>query len=192
MSRRGWLLLALLAIACQRGARDDAHSRVQPAKDTISVARDASREAVFRDTLRVESTAGGRIFDLRMPGQRDSLRAVIAKERALWRASGPRDYRFLLRVSCFCPGPKGWLLMEVRGGQLVQASDSAGNSIALTDWNTFSVDKMFDTLEGWVGRNGSVEVLFDPRWHFPARVRTVAFPGPDAWSLTEARAFRPI
>ena len=178
------LALGVLAVAChRRAATDNAAARVEPVRDTTQV-------KVFRDTLRVESSSGARSFDLRKTGQRDSLRAAIKKERDLWRARGPRDYQFLLRVSCFCPGQKGWLLMEVKDRRLVRASDSNGKSVALTDWNTLSVDALFDHLEGWVGRNGSVEVVFDPRWHFPARVRTTTFPGPDQWSNTETRAFQ--
>lgn len=184
MRRHGQLLmLGLLAIAChRRAARDNSEARVEP----------VVRDTVFRDTLREQSASGARGFDLRRPGQRDSLRAAIRKERALWAARGPRDYQFLLRVSCFCPGQKGWLLMEVRDRRLVRASDSNGKPVALADWNTFSVDGLFDHLEGWVGRNGSVEVMFDPRWHFPSRIRSTAFPGPDTWSNMETSAFQPL
>jgi len=182
------LILVLLAVACHRGGAKDG---VEPAvKDTVSVVRDTTQVRVFRDTLGNESSSGARAFDLRKPGQRDSLRAAIRKERALWGSRGPRDYQFLLRVSCFCPGQKGWLLMEVRDRRLVRALDSNGRPVALTDWNTFSMDGLFDHLESWVGRNGSVEVVFDLRWHFPARVRTTTFPGPDAWSNMETRAFQ--
>ena len=60
------------------------------------------------------------------------------------------------------------------------------------DWNTFSIDQFFDSLEGSLDRTGTVLVNFDPRWHFPTYVRSVALPGPDAWSIVEARALRPI
>jgi hypothetical protein len=59
------------------------------------------------------------------------------------------------------------------------------------DWNTFSIDKMFDNLEQWVERDASVQIAFDPRWHFPTYISTVARPGPDTWGLTEARGFLP-
>jgi hypothetical protein len=148
--------------------------------------------ALFADTGRTVNFPEGRKFDLRTPGQRDSLHALLRKERELWRASGPRDYRFLLRVGCFCPGPRGWLLMEVRGSQLVRAWERTGKPVPFSDWNTFSVDGFFDNLERSVDRNGMVQINFDPRWHFPSYVHTVALPGPDMWATYEARGLRPI
>jgi hypothetical protein len=138
------------------------------------------------------SAARGRTFKLRDPGQRDSLRATLKKERALWRANNLRDYQFLLRVGCFCPGTKGWLMMDVRGSRLIRASDSAGKSVPLTNWNTLSVDGLFDDLEEKVDIDGVVQVAFDPRWHFPTYVSTVRLPGPDTWGIIEARGFRTI
>lgn len=138
------------------------------------------------------SIPDARTFKLRTPGQRDSLRATLGKERALWRATSPRDYQFLLRVQCFCPGRQGWLLMEVRRGELLRAWDTAGKSVALTSWNTVSIDGLFDNLERQVDVDGEVQVGFDPRWHFPAYVRTIALPGPDTWTIIEARGLRPI
>ena len=83
-------------------------------------------------------------------------------------------------------------MMEVRSGQPLRAWDRAGKSAALTDWNTFSIDGLYDNLERSMDREGEVQIAFDPRWHFPKYVRTRALPGPDAWSITEVRGFRPI
>jgi hypothetical protein len=82
-------------------------------------------------------------------------------------------------------------LIEARNGQPLRAWDKSGRSVALADWNTFSIDAFYDNLERTVDRDGEVQIAFDPQWHFPRYVRTVALPGPDAWSITEARAFRP-
>ncbi len=82
--------------------------------------------------------------------------------------------------------------MEVRSGQLSRAWDVAGKPVALSDWNTFSIDTLFDMLERSAGMDGVVQVAFDPRWHFPADVRTVRLPGPDAWTVIDARGFRPL
>lgn len=136
--------------------------------------------------------AGAREFPLRRPGQRDSLRASLRREREQWRAYKPRDYQYLLRVDCFCPGRRGWLLIEVRDGHPLRAWDTAGKPAALSDWNTFSIDGLFDMLQRAVNMDGVVQVAFDPRWHFPADVRTVRFPGPDAWTIIDARGFRPL
>ena len=152
---------------------------------------DTSVVSIFRDTgsTRIFSAEGQ---SFKLPAQRQSLHALLKKERALWQAGKPRDYRFLLRVGCFCPGTRGWLLIEVRSGQPLRAWDRTGKSAALTDWNTFSIDGLFDNLERTAGINGQVQIAFDPRWHLPRYVTTTVLPGPDTWSITEVRGLRPI
>jgi hypothetical protein len=147
--------------------------------------------AYFKDTgLVAVFSSKARTFRLRTRGQRDSLRATLRKERALWRAKRPRDYRFLLRVGCFCPGVRGWLLMDVRKNQPLRVWDRTGTAVALTDWNMFSIDELFDNLERSIDHYGTVQIAFDPRWHFPAYVHTAALPGPDMWAVIDARALR--
>jgi metallo-beta-lactamase class B len=152
---------------------------------------DTSIVAIFKDSgsARVFSAEGQ---SFRVPEQRQALRALLKKERDLWQAGKPRDYRFLLRVGCFCPGPRGWLAIEARSGQPLRAWDRTGKSAALSDWNTFSIDGLYDNLERTTDRNAVVQIAFDPRWHFPRYVRTTVLPGPDAWSITEVRALRPV
>jgi uncharacterized protein DUF6174 len=195
--------LGLFSVACHRSAAVQRNEVGRVVKDTTSVAR------VVKDTARVgpatdtgvivffKDTAPVRIFfpeaqtfKLQTTGQRQSLRAMVRKERELWRASKPREYQFLLRVGCFCPGTRGWLLMEVRSNQPLRAWDRTGKSAPLSDWNTFSIDGLYDNLERSADINGEVQLAFDPRWHFPTYVRTVVLPGPDAWSIIEARALR--
>ena len=148
--------------------------------------------AYFKDTTVVAvSPSRARRFDLRTPARRESLHAVLRRERARWRAKRPRDYRFLLHVSCFCPGVRGWLLMDVRKNQPLRAWDTSGKTVPISEWNMFSIDGLFDDEERSIDRVGLVEIAFDPRWHFPAYVRSVALPGPDAWSIIDARALRP-
>jgi hypothetical protein len=152
---------------------------------------DTSVAAIFKDTgsTRLFPAEGQRF---KLPAQRQSLRALLKKERELWQAGRPRGYRFLLQVGCFCPGTRGWQLMEVRSGQPLRAWDRAGQAAPLTDWNTFSIDGLFDDLERSTDRNAQVQIAFDPRWHFPRYVHTAMVPGPDAWSITEVRGFRPV
>lgn len=149
--------------------------------------------ASFRDTAIASVTfADARTFELRRSGQREALRTALRTERALWRSLNPRDYQYLLKVDCFCPGRRGWLLMEVRENQPLRAWDNAGKAAALTDWNTFSIEALFEMLERAVNMDGVVQVGFDRRWHFPANVRTIRLPGPDAWTIIDARGFRPV
>jgi Family of unknown function (DUF6174) len=189
--------LGVLLAGCHKAARVQRNGDVAPVlKGTatiVSPLTDPTVIALFRDTAGASVfPAEGQIFKLQTPAQRQSLRATIRKERELWQAGKPRDYRYLLRVGCFCPGTRGWLLLEVRSGQPLRAWDGTGKSVGLTDWNTVSIDGLYDNLERSADITGEVQIAFDPRWHFPRYVRSVTLPGPDAWSITEARALRPI
>lgn len=191
------LVLGVFPVACHKSARVQSNASVGPViRDTAGVVApvtDTSVVALFKDTAVVSVfSAEGQTFKLQTPGQRQSLHATLRKERELWQAGKPRDYKFLLRVGCFCPGSRGWLLIEVRSSQPLRAWDRAGKSAALTDWNTFSIDVLYDNLERSADNDGKVQIAFDPRWHFPTYVRTVALPGPDAWSIIEVRGLRPI
>jgi uncharacterized protein DUF6174 len=185
------LMLTCLIIACHRGVPETS----TPAKNVRPgrIAQDtAGLLAFFNDTGHVVTFPEAQSFNLQMPGQRDSLRTALRSERALWRANSLSDYRFLLRTGCFCPGRRGWLLIEVRTGQALRAWDRAGRSAPLSDWDTFSIDGLFDMLERSADRDAAVQVSFDPRWHFPSYVYTRALPGPDMWGIIEARGFRPF
>jgi hypothetical protein len=138
------------------------------------------------------ASEGSRTFNLQTPGQRDSLRAHIKRQREMWRAGGTPNYHFLLRASCFCPGQQGWVLLEVRGGQAVRVWDRGGKPAPLTESNNYSIDALFDLLEQDAGRVDVVAVGFDDRWHYPTYIRTDARLGlPDDWGIIEARGFRP-
>lgn len=175
------IALACLPLACQRPVPVKQDPPVPP---VVSVRADSG--------LLRESPTEPRSLNFRTPEERDSLRAVLRRERDLWRGSAPRNYRFELNVACFCPGVRGWLTMEVRSGQPLRAFDQAGKAVPITDWNTYSIDGLFDHVEGFVDRRASVRVGFDPRWHFPAYVSASFRPGPDMWSVIEARGLRPI
>src|SRR5688500_11195221 len=93
----GVIMPGSLAWACHQSASVQRDADVRPVvTDTVA--------ARFRDTSLVSVSAEAGVSPLRTPAQRDSLLALLRKERALWRATSPRDYRFLLRVGCFCPG----------------------------------------------------------------------------------------
>jgi hypothetical protein len=184
----GWLAFGFLSVACRRTTPVQRNADVTPVvKDTAGVI------GPFKEpTLTSAPFPEARRFELQAAGQRDSLRATLRKERALWRANNLRDYWFMLRVRCFCPGVRGWLMMEVRSSKLVRAWDSTGKVVAINAWNTRSIDGLFDNLERTADIDGIVQVAFDPRWHFPAYVSTVVLPGPDRWSIIEALGLRPI
>ena len=193
----GLLVLGVFSVACHKKPPVQHNADVRETRDTVRVVvpvtvtiTDASVIPLFKDT------AGAGVFaaegqTFKLPAERTALRATIKKERELWQARKPRDYKFLLRVGCFCPGTRGWLLMEVRDSKLVRAWDRTGKSVPLTDWNTLSIDGLYDSLDRSTDINGQVQIAFDPRWRFPRFVHTVVAPGPDAWSTIEVRGFRP-
>ena len=201
MNRYTFALVVLVIVAgCHRArvaqSPDPPHQGPNPdslrqgpaRRETPPRVQDSSVVAFFQDTGASQGASGAPTHAFRTPARADSLLAVLARQRRLWRAAGMTDYRFLLRVGCFCPGTRGWLLMDVRGGSLVRAWDRTGRSLAITDWNTFSIEGLFDHLERFADQPANVEITFDPRWHFPARVSTARVPGPDAWATYEARA----
>jgi len=65
-----------------------------------------------------------------------------------------------------------------------------GNPIDSVNAEAARIDDLFDNLNRSADRDAVVELAFDSRWHFPAYVRTVALPVPDAWAIIEARALR--
>ena len=187
MTSEGLLAAAVLVVACHNAAAQKKSVGVD------RVVQDSARVAAFRDTAgNAFAPPGAREFDLRRPAQRDSLRATLRRERALWQAKTPKAYRFLLRTSCFCPGQRGWLLIEVRKDQPLRAWDRTGKEVALTDWDTYSIDQLFDRLRQSADRQALLLMAVDPRRHFPTFVRTTTLPGPDMWSVVEVRGLRPL
>lgn len=163
-----------------------------PVKENVPV--NTSISGFFEDTAGVTpgAPAGSRTFNLQTPGQRDSLHTEIRRQRELWAAGGARDYHFLLRASCFCPGQQGWVLLEVRDGKTVRGWDKRGKPVPLTAGNTYSIDGLFDLLEQKADRDDVVEVDFEDRRHYPAFISSDARVGrPDDWGLLEVRGFRP-
>jgi hypothetical protein len=185
----------VILCGCHRSVSTSGNEGVRhEVKDTTAVTiRNAKVAAFFRDTAPSMTMGGrGRTNLLEVRAERTALRATIERHRELWRSAKPANYGFLLRVSCFCPGPRGWLWVEVRGLKAVRAWDRNGGALSLTDWNTISIDDLYDNLERGVDRDGEVQIDFDSRWNYPSYVRTNAARVPDSWSILDARALRPL
>jgi uncharacterized protein DUF6174 len=153
-----------------------AYHRAVPIRE--NVAMNTGLSGFFADTVGANSPAppeGSRTFNLQTPGQRDSLHAEIKRQREMWQAGGARDYQFLLRASCFCPGQQRWHLIEVRDGQVVRVWDRGGKPAPLTGHNNDSIDGLFDLLEQDADRDDVV-----------ARLGL-----PDDWGVLQVRGFRP-
>ena len=154
---------------------------------------DPSVAAFFKDTAPSQIFyARGRIFRPQEPTLRKELVATLKRERGLWQSKKPSHYKYLLRVACFCPGTRGWLLIEVENGRVLRAWYPSGKSAELTDWNTISIDALYDNLEHAGDNNFELQIDFDPRWHFPTYTRYSGARMPDSWSIIDARALRVI
>jgi hypothetical protein len=148
----------------------------------------AQRDRPFLDTLGRGLRFKGRSFDLTKPLVRDSLRTVIARHRDAWHATGIRDYRLVVQSSCFCPGPVGWMLLDVKDGKVARATSAKGKKLPIGD-NDYSIDRLFEYLEMSAGRDDGVEVAFDSARHFPAYIRTDFRHGlPDDWWILDVRS----
>ena len=184
------LAITLVGTGCHRAVPSTENVQVRE-----NFPRNIDLSGFFKDTVGANSPTppqGSRTFNLQTPGQRDSLHAESQRQREMWQAGGARDYHFLLRASCFCPGQQGWLLIEVRDGHAVRVWDRGGKPAPLTKDNNYSIDGLFGLLEQVADRNDVVAVGFEGRWHYPMYIRTDARLGlPDDWGIFEVRGFRP-
>ena len=166
-----------------------------PVRDTARVVRDVVDPAIaalFKDTA-PSSPFGteGRTYNVQRPAERQALQTALKRQRALWQAAKPASYRFLLLAECFCPGPHGWLLLEVRPGQPLKAWDRTGKRVSSTNWPAFTVDQLYDGMAQTNNQLSQVQIAFDERWHYPRYLRTSMI-YPDGWSITQIRALRPL
>lgn len=188
------IAVVLPLAACHRHAESVDVAPPPPAQEVSRVERegDANIAMLFRDTAPSNAfVAEGRDYDVQNATDRKALQAALKKERALWQANKPRNYRFLLRADCFCPGPHGWFLAEVRPGQLLRAWDRTGRRVDAHQWYTFTIDNLYDSLERLDNQQSHVQIAFDERWHYPRYVRTSMI-YPDGWSITQIRGFKPL
>jgi hypothetical protein len=166
-----------------------------PVRDTTRVVRDVVDPAIaalFKDTAPSNAFATeGRTYNVQKTADQQALQTALKRQRALWQAAKPTSYRFLLRADCFCPGPHGWLLLEVRSGQPLKAWDRTGKRVSPTDWAAFTIDQLYDGLGQTNNQMSQVQIAFDESWHYPRYLRTSMI-YPDGWSITQIRALRPL
>lgn len=197
MSRtRAWFVVASIAIcACHRHAPNNDGVQPPPGNDNQHVDDapvDRAIAALFSDTTPSNALfAEGRDYKVLNATERQAMIAAVKKERALWQAAKPSAYRFLVRTDCFCPGPQGWLLVEVRPNQLLRAWDRTGRQVNARQWYTFTIDDLYDNLERVNNQQSQVQIAFDPRWHFPRYLRSSMI-YPDGWGITQIRGFKPL
>jgi hypothetical protein len=165
-----------------------------PVRDTTRVVRvvDPAIAALFKDTAPSNAFATeGRTYNVQKAADRQALQTAVRRQRALWQAAKPSSYQFLMRADCFCPGPHGWLLLEVRPGQPLRAWDRSGKRVSPNDWAVFTIDQLYDGLSQTNNQMSQVQIAFEERLHYPRYLRTSMI-YPDGWSITQIRALRPI
>jgi hypothetical protein len=101
----------------------------------------------------------------------------LQQHRAAWVARGINDYRYQLRISCFCGGViTRPVLIEVRGGVVASVWDLE-TAKPVTEKVLFpTVTSLFDNAIAERSRGGNVSVSYDRAMGIPARleVGTVA------------------
>ena len=190
-----FVVIAITLVGCHRQRVREEVDNPPPTTDNHRVDQapaDPAIAALFRDTTASNAfVTEGRDYKVQNPAERQALLATLKRERALWQARKPREYRFLARSECFCPGPRGWLLVEVRANQSIRAWDRMGRQVDPHQWYTFTIDKLYDNLEQINNQQAQVQISFDERLHYPRYLRTSMI-YPDGWGITQIRALRPL
>jgi len=197
----GRLLLGVALIACHRHAVKTDNSVERETVNRETVEREKTDErgigdpkiaAMFKDTTRSTAfSTEGRTYNVQRPAERQALRDLLTRERRLWQAAKPASYRFLFKSECFCPGPQGWLVVDVRPDRPSKAWDRTGRPAARNDWTTFSIDQLFDGFDRGNDQLSQVQIAFDERLHYPRFLRTSMI-YPDGWSILQIRALQAL
>src|SRR5689334_15737105 len=188
----GVIAIAMALLACHRhGVREEVAPPYDSQHRGDDTPADPAIAALFRDTSSSNLVGEGRDYHVQNATERQALQATLKRERALWQAAKPPSYRFLSRTDCFCPGPRGWLLIEVRPGQPLRAWDNRGRPVNPDNWYVFTIDLLYDNLERVNDQQSQVQIAFDQRWHYPRYLRTSMI-FPDGWGITQVRGFHPL
>ena len=95
----------------------------------------------------------------------------LQQKRAAWVARGINDYRFELRISCFCAGDiTRPVLVEVRGGAVSKVWDlETVNPVRdVSPYKT--ITGLFDAAIAERSRGGNVSVAYDRTFGIPVRL----------------------
>ena len=200
------LLLGVVLIACHRHpVQNDNPPERTVNRDKVEREKTVEREkpvehgegdpkivAMFKDTTRSTGlNAEGRTFNVQKPAERQALHDLLNRERRLWQAAKPANYRFLFKSECFCPGPQGWMVLDVRPGQPSQAWGKNGRRVTRNDWTQFNIDQLFTSFDRGNDQLAQVQIAFDERWHYPRFLRTSMI-FPDGWSIIQIRALQAL
>ena len=119
----------------------------------------------------------------------DSAKAKLEKNHRLWKSKGIANYRYTLKLQCYCPlqylGPN---VIEVRNGR-AESVTYAGESKNLDMKDVKLPDTMEKLFE--IARGASEEsVVYDPTYGFPTSIRKFGPKGTqDTSSFYSVRGF---
>ena len=96
-----------------------------------------------------------------------------AQQRARWDQQNILDYRYTVKVSCFCPPPAGQaIVVEVKNGLTTSVKNAqTGEAVDLKFLERFStVAKLFEVIAEAEARNAAkLEVEYNPQFGFPTQ-----------------------
>lgn len=103
----------------------------------------------------------------------DQARDDLRENRERWQALGLHAYSFEFRRVCFCGGPLRPVRVVVRGDSIVSVTDAAtgGPPQFLAAGWVATVDQVFDELIRDSATAASMELAFDPTYHFPSHAK---------------------
>src|ERR1051325_1577677 len=91
------LLLGVILIACHRHAVQNDNP---PERETVNRATvDPKIAAMFKDTAPSNALAGeGKTYNVQRTAERQALKDLLTRERRLWQAAKPANYRLLFQA----------------------------------------------------------------------------------------------
>jgi len=102
-------------------------------------------------------------------------RKELDQGREQWESQGLDDYRYTLRVGCFCPPEvTDAIVVEVRGGEVVSLEYAAGGPVGHPEYHARhdTVPELFQLIEMAIQSGADeIRVSYSPAYGFPERTR---------------------
>jgi len=103
----------------------------------------------------------------------DGVPGDLTTNRRAWQDLGYTDYSYRFRAICFCVYSREAVEVRVRGGQIREVLDLAGQPLpAVQVQYYYTIERLFDLIQDAQGRNpASLEVRYDPALHYPVLIK---------------------
>ena len=132
------------------------------------------------------------------PAARDAQLRTLQRQRELWRAKGPSEYRIRYGLDCYCPKLERYpVVAHVRGDSVVDVADTLGHSLpsgVRERVAIYSVPELFRiAADGIRDSTRKVDITYDRALGYPTRIRDDSRSGvSDAWVVVYVDALRPV